>query len=71
MAEEKVVKAKTVKVKNIWEAPINFETCTLAPGEEGTISVAEAEALSAYVEKVQLWIASSRVRCTTTITVTR
>ena len=55
MAEEKVVKevkAKTVKVKNIWESPINFETCTLAPGEEGVISIAEAEALSAYVQKV-------------------
>jgi hypothetical protein len=52
MAEAKEVKAKTVKVKNIWEAPINFETCTLAPGEEGTISLAEAEALAAYVQKV-------------------
>ena len=71
MAEAKEVKVKTVKVKNIWEAPINFETCTLAPGEEGTISIAEAEALSAYVQKVQLWIASSKVRCTTTTTQTR
>ena len=55
MAEEKAVKevkAKTVKVKNIWEAPINFETCTLAPGETGTITAAEAEALFDYVQKV-------------------
>ena len=52
MAEAKEVKVKTVKVKNIWESPINFETCTLAPGEEGVISIAEAEALSAYVKKV-------------------
>lgn len=52
MAEAKEVKAKTVKVRNIWEAPINFQSGTLAPGEEGTISLAEAEALAAYVQKV-------------------
>jgi hypothetical protein len=43
---------KPVKIKNIWTDTINFESGPIAPGETGTITAAEAEALHAYVEKV-------------------
>jgi hypothetical protein len=48
----KEVKPKTVKVKNIWTDPINFESGVIAPNAEGEVSLAEAEALSDYVQKV-------------------
>jgi hypothetical protein len=52
MAEAKEVKPKVVKVKNIWQEVINFQSGPLTPGEEGTITLAEAEALSEFVQKV-------------------
>jgi len=48
----KEVKQKTVKVKNIWTDPISFESGVIAPNAEGEVSLAEAEALSDYVQKV-------------------
>jgi len=41
-----------VKIKNIWENEISFESGIIAPGETGLITAAEAEALHVYVEKV-------------------
>jgi len=48
----KEVKPKTVKIKNIWTDPINFESGVIEPNAEGEVSLAEAEALSDYVQKV-------------------
>jgi hypothetical protein len=50
--EVKEVKSKTVKVKNIFTDPISFESGVIAPNAEGEVSLAEAEALSDYVQKV-------------------
>lgn len=41
-----------VKIKNIWTDTINFESGSIASGETGLITAAEAEALSDYVQKV-------------------
>lgn len=41
-----------VRIKNIWENEISFESGIIAPGETGLITAAEAEALHMYVERV-------------------
>ncbi len=50
--EVKEAKPKTVKVKNIFTDPISFESGVIAPNAEGEVTIAEAEALSDYVQKV-------------------
>ena len=52
MAATKEVKPKTVKVKNIWTEVISFESGLIAPGDEGIVTLAEAEALAEFVQKV-------------------
>jgi hypothetical protein len=52
MATTKEAKPKTVKVKNIWTDPISFESGIIAPNEEGEVTLAEADALSEFVQKV-------------------
>jgi hypothetical protein len=41
-----------IKIKNIFEETIIFESGAIAPNELGTATAAEAEALFAYVQKV-------------------
>jgi hypothetical protein len=41
-----------IKIKNIFEETIIFESGAIAPNELGTATAAEAEALFDYVQKV-------------------
>ena len=41
-----------IKIKNIWENEISFESGIISPGKTGLITAPEAEALHIYVEKV-------------------
>lgn len=41
-----------IKIKNISEQAIEFESGVIAPNENGTATAAEAEALSEFIERV-------------------